>query len=119
MGIEIPVILRLNGRTAHFPAKIDTGASFCIFRRAYAEQLGIDVEGGLLTRVVTATGEHFDAYGHTVAIESLDSNFESTVYFAARAEYKRNVLGRLGWLQKFRLALIDYETTLFLSHYDD
>jgi hypothetical protein len=30
---------------------------------------------------------------------------------------KRNFLGRTGWLDKVRLALLDYDQTLYLSEY--
>lgn len=33
--------------------------------------------------------------------------------------FPRNVLGRQGWLNQVRLALIDYDGKLFLSHYND
>jgi hypothetical protein len=99
-------------------AKVDTGASFCIFQREYAEQLGICIEDGQHIEVSTATGR-FSVYGHTVILSCLDWEFETTVYFAELAGYTRNVVGRVGWLQHFRLALIDHDATLFLSHYND
>jgi len=49
----------------------------------------------------------------------LDWKFETTVYFAAPVDYSRNVVGRFGWLQHFRLALADHDAKLLLSHYDD
>lgn len=100
-------------------AKVDTGASFCIFQRDYAEQVGItSVESGVYQPVSTATGS-FDAYGHALVIGCLDWEFETTVYFAAPPGYSRNVVGRVGWLQHFRLGLIDHDSLLLLSHYDD
>jgi hypothetical protein len=97
---------------------VDTGASFCIFQRNYAEELGIDVESGLRQVVGTPTGR-FEAYGHTLKLVCLDWELESMVYFAASPDYRRNVVGRSGWLQHFRLALVDHDSALFLSHYDD
>lgn len=35
-GISLNVELRLNSESVNFEAKIDTGASFCIFAREYA-----------------------------------------------------------------------------------
>ena len=82
-GVEVPVTLRVVGaRAVRLLAKVDTGASFCIFQREHAEELGIDVERGV-------------------------------------PDFSRNVVGRLGWLQYFRLGLIDHDTALFLSHYED
>lgn len=69
-----------------FLAKVDTGASFCIFQRDYAEELAIDVESGQHQEVHTATG-HFATYGHTVALGCLDWEFETIVYFAISAEF--------------------------------
>ena len=70
-GIEIPIQLALDGREVRFLAKVDTGASFCIFQREYAEQLGIQVESGIYRRIGTATGG-FDAYGHSVTLSCLN-----------------------------------------------
>jgi len=54
-----------------------------------------------------------------VTLSCFDWEFETMVYFAARDEFTRNVVGRSGWLQYFRLGLIDHDAILFLSHYDD
>jgi len=118
-GIEIPISLRVGTeRAVRLLAKVDTGASFCIFQRDYAEQLGIEVESGIHERVTTAAGS-FDAYGHRLMLSCLDWEFETTVYFAAPPDFPRNVVGRTGWLQHFRLAVIDHDLILHLSQYDD
>ena len=120
VGIEIPVDLRANGRSVRLVAKVDTGADFCIFQRDYADELGLDIEAGEHKVVTTVRGERFDVYGHTVILSCLDlDEFETTVYFTPEMAYKRNVVGRLGWLQHVRLALIDHDTVLYLSHYDE
>ncbi|MGA2327199.1 MAG: retropepsin-like aspartic protease [Bryobacteraceae bacterium] len=119
-GIEVPVSLTVaDGRPVRLFAKVDTGAAFCIFQRDYAEQLGIDVESGVHAVVSTPTGGRLDVYGHTLTLSCLDWEFETMVYFAALPEYPRNVLGRSGWLQRFRLGLIEHDALLFLSQYDD
>ena len=66
----------------------------------------------------TAAGS-FDAYGHNVTLSCFEWELETIVYFAAHEGFTRNVVGRSGWLQQFRLALIDHDSMLFLSHYDD
>jgi len=120
VGIDIPVGLKIgDGRSVRLLAKVDTGAANCIFQRDYAEQLGIDVESGERKTFGTAVGSRFDAYGHTVTLSCLDWEFEAVVYFAVPRDYSRNVVGRSGWLDRFRLGLIDHDLTLFLSHYDD
>jgi hypothetical protein len=45
--------------------------------------------------------------------------FDSMIYFAAEEHYNRNVVGRHGWLNRVRLALIDYEGMLYLSRADE
>jgi hypothetical protein len=61
-SVEVPVTLRLGQTTVGFPAQLDTGATFCVFERGYAEALGLAVETGSLLRFSTAVGS-FDAYG--------------------------------------------------------
>ena len=118
-GIDVPVILKGDeGRQVRLWAKLDTGASLCIFQRDYAEQLGIDVETGGHAVVRTATGR-YDVYGHTLKLLCLDWELDAKVYFAAPPEFSRNVLGRAGWLNRFRLGIVDHDAALYLSHYDD
>lgn len=116
-GITIPIELTVGQRVVRLHAKLDTGASFCIFERDYAEELRLNVESGRQVTVRTANSE-FQVYGHGVTITCLDWQFESEVFFSGSPDIRRNVLGRRGWLQKFGLALIDYDSVLHLSHYD-
>src|SRR6185369_2813617 len=83
--IEVPVTLRSGEGSVSFPAQLDTGATYCVFERTYAEILGLSVETGTLLRFTTAVGS-FDAYGQTLTVESLGYSFEATVYFAAHEE---------------------------------
>ena len=117
-GILLPVALRYAGRESNFFARLDTGASFCIFQRLHAETLGIAVESGLPARISTVTGG-FLAYAHQVALGVLGIEIEATVYFAEDTAMPRDVLGQTGWLDRMRLALIDHDRQLYLSHYDD
>ena len=118
LGITLPVILTVGEQASEFKAKLDTGASFCVFARLHGEQLGLDIESGLLLEISTVTGT-FIAYGHLVKLSVLDLEFESIVYFAEDAAFNRNALGRQGWLDRIRLGLVDYEGKLDLSDYND
>lgn len=119
IGIEVPVTLSWgNSRKVPVLAKVDTGADFCYFQREYAEHLGIDVESGFHQVVKTAAGT-FDSYGHEVTVQCFGWSFETTVYFAALPNFSRNVVGREGWLQNFRLGIIHHDSTLLLSRYED
>jgi hypothetical protein len=118
-GVEVPIGLKVDDtRRVRFLAKVDTGAADCIFQRDYAEQLGIIVENGSLKTFRTAAGS-LEAYGHTVLLSCFDWEFEAMVYFAASPDHPRNVVGRAGWLQQFRLAIIEHDTVLLLSQYND
>ena len=116
-GIQVPVELALQGRVVRLLAKVDTGASFCIFQREYAEQLGIAVEDGQHTVVSTANSS-FDVYGHELTMSCFEWQINLRVYFA-REEIRRNVLGRIGWMQQFRVAIIAHDSLLHVSHYND
>ncbi len=118
VGVTVPVRLRTWAEAIDLHAKIDTGASLCIFARKHAEQLGLVVESGVMKSFSTVTGT-FVAYGHEVTIDVLGFETTTTIYFAADENFRRNVLGRQGWLDRVRLGLIDYEGKLFLSHYND
>ena len=118
-GISVDVCLEPGSRDAvTFAAKIDTGASDCLFERQYAELLGIEVETGESRIFSTAVGI-FLAYGHHVRIQVLEHEFDSLVYFFADDAIEKNILGRRGWLDRVRLGVIDYEHTLYLSPYSE
>jgi hypothetical protein len=59
-----------------------------------------------------------DAFGHDVVLQAGRLSFESRVYFAKHSGLPRNVLGREGWLRNLRMAVIDYDSLLYLSAYD-
>ena len=116
--IEVPVTLRSGEDSVSFPAQLDTGATYCVFERTYAEILGLSVESGTHLRFTTAMGS-FDAYDHTLSLETLGYSFDSTVYFAMHDGFRRNALGRRGWIDHLRLGLIDYESKLYLNRSDE
>ena len=117
-GILLPVALKYADRETDFFARVDTGASFCIFQRLHAETVGIVVESGAPVRISTVTGG-FLAYGHQVTLGVLGIEVEATVYFFEDPGMPRDVLGQAGWLDRMRLGLVDHDRRLYLSHYDD
>lgn len=108
----------LGERRTKVLAKIDTGATHCIFNRGYGEALDLRIETGLRIQIRTASGG-FEAFGHELTINCLDYEVHSMVYFAAHPEFNRDVLGRNGWIQNFRLGIVDYDSLLFLSQRDE
>ena len=117
-GITVIAELRRGETAVQCEAKIDTGASFCIFQRLHGEYLGLDIESGTPQYFGTATGR-FLAFGHDITLTVLGLQTESTVYFAAEEFFTRNVLGCTGWLDRVRLGLVDYEGKLLLSSYHE
>ncbi|MDQ3748421.1 MAG: retropepsin-like domain-containing protein [Acidobacteriota bacterium] len=116
-GITVSVELRLGLESVTFEAKIDTGASFCIFAREYGEQLGIRIEEGFLRYFNTTTGS-FRAFSHGVTLRTEGFEFGSQVFFAADENFQTNVLGRHGWLDRVIIAINDYDGKLYLSRYE-
>lgn len=88
-----------------------------MFSRGLGDALGLDVEAGVREEFRTAAG-HFTAYGHELTISTLGLETNSTVYFFADEAIRKNVLGRRGWLDRVRLAVVDYEQVLYLAPYD-
>jgi len=113
-GITINVILRYGNREQPCPAKVDTGAEFCLFNRTLADALEIDVESGFREKFSTLGGG-IVAYAHEIELETLGLRFQSYVYFAESYAVQRNLLGRQGWLQLVKLGLDDYRSELYLS----
>ena len=114
-GINLDIVLSLG---AVLPiavnAKLDTGSTFCIFQRYYAEMLGLNVENGDPEVIRTATGK-FLAYGHEVTLTITNLEWEATIYFAQDENFPVNVVGRIGFLDHLKIGLIDYEQALFLG----
>lgn|SRR5262245_53675360 len=117
MGISVPIILTLGQSRIDLLAKLDTGATFCVFEREVGEGLGLEIEQGRAEWIGTATGR-FKAYGHDITLQALGFQFDLTVYFTEMFSFGRNVLGRYGWMQQVKLGLVDYEGKLFVGRYD-
>ena len=114
VGITVPVEIKFAELVANFEAKVDTGASYCVFERIIGEKIGIDVESGSPLKISTAIGS-FLAYGHYTEISVLNIKNYSLVYFAQEEAFSRNVLGRQGFLDRVKFGLDDYEGKLYLA----
>ncbi len=115
--ITVSVNLFYAEKDVEFDAKIDTGSTYCVVQRLHGELLGLDIENGISLEIGTATGS-FRAFGHELRLSVLDIETVSTVYFAESDFFDRNVLGRIGWLDRVKLGLIEQEGKLFLSRYN-
>ncbi|MBV9744803.1 MAG: hypothetical protein JO099_13660 [Acidobacteriia bacterium] len=115
-GINVPITLAVGMQSVEFLAKLDTGASYCIFERKYGEMLTLDVDSGRLQRFQTVAG-WFIAYEHEVTIQTLGLEFSAAVFFAQNSSFNRNFLGRSGWLDRLRIGIIDYDRLLFVGPY--
>ena len=116
-GITVQVELRLGGSQTIFDAKIDIGSTYCVFERLHGERLGIEIEKGLSEKIGTAGGS-FLAFAHQLTLTVEGYEFDSTVYFAQDENFKLNVLGRHGWLDRVIIGINDYDGKLYLSRYD-
>ncbi len=106
-GIDVPITLSTSKQSVELLAKLDTGAAHCIFERRYAEMLGVEVESGRLQRFRTMAGS-FGGYEHELTIQTLGIEFSAAVFFAQDPNFSRNFLGRSVWLDRLRVAIVDY-----------
>ena len=116
-GIPLEVTLIYRGAVIDVTAKVDPGASVCLFSHETGLDLGIPIEQGEPIRLGTL-GSSLEAFGHEVTLQTGDIAFQSFVYFAKYPGLQRNLLGRRGWLRNLRLGLIDYDNLLYLSDYN-
>ena len=116
-GITVPVELYSGDNAVVINAKLDTGSSHCIFERQHGERLGLDVENGTPFYFGTATGR-FLSFGHELTLSVLGIENYAAVYFIAEEGIRKNVLGRIGWLDCARIGLVDYEGKLYLNSYE-
>jgi len=100
-GIQVPVIIRSGSYATELYARVDTGASFCIFERQHGDKIGLDIEQGRPVEISTVAGAFLN-YAHEVTLIVLGIETITTVYFAADENFSRNVLGRQGWLDRVR-----------------
>lgn len=117
-GITVKVELRLSADSTRFEAKVDTGSTYCVFERRHGEELGLEIEKGLIERISTASGS-FPAFAHQLTLIVEGCEFDATVYFAQDENFKLNILGRRGWLDRVIVAINDYDGKLYLSRYED
>lgn len=113
-GIEVPITISLGQQEIKIMAKLDTGATDCIFQRFCGEELGLEIETGYRKDFSTATG-FFTAYGHLVTMKILGAELETMAYFAEDSAFNRNVLGRTGFLNRVLIALNDYAGNLYFT----
>lgn len=113
-GILIPVELALAARQVEVTARMDTGASDCLFDQFWAELLGLDVETGYRKTYRTVAGS-FVAYGHEVSLRTLGMEWSAMIFFYAASDRMNNFVGRRGWLDRLRLGLAHYDQIVYLS----
>jgi hypothetical protein len=98
-------------------ANIDTGSTFCVFDRPCADILGLDLTTGIEQRISTATGS-FYCFGHELTLQVFDLEWQAVVYFAEPETFRINVVGRVGFLDRLQVGIVDYERLLYLGLYD-
>lgn len=118
-GINFDVVLSTNHHTfVSVTVKLDTGSTFCIFQRKYAEALDLEVENGTKELIRTAKGS-FTAYGHMLNLNFCNMEWSTIIYFAQDESFPVNVAGRAGFLNFLKIGLVDYEQILYVSSYNE
>lgn len=117
-GIALEAEIRYSDVSVKINARIDTGADYSIFEHHYGEELGLEIESGMRQRFGTATGG-FYAYGFRVTLLTADLEFDSMVFFAEDTSFKKNVLGRITWLDNLTLGLVAGAGKIYLSRFEE
>ena len=115
-GILVPITLVHGDQQVELKARLDTGASDCLFDAHYEDLLGIDVQSGFEKTYRTVAGS-FRAFGHEVTILTLGFEWLATVFFYESSNPANAFVGRRGWLDRVRLGLVHYEQDIYLSRY--
>lgn len=116
-AITVPLTLSSSASSyADLLAKLDTGSTHCVFDGTYAALLGLDLHSGVKQRIRTATGA-FQTYGHEVTLAVFGFEWQAVVYFAESDSFSLSVLGRFGFLDRLRIAVVDYDEQLYLGPY--
>lgn len=115
-GISVPLVLQAGSAKTAVNAYVDTGSANCFFSRAVGEQLDLAIETGT-PKTFTTAGGFVKGFGHFVTLETLGLCYDAMIFFAADMAFQRNLLGRIGWLDRIQMGLIDYEGKLFLNDY--
>jgi len=115
--ITVTVELMAGTEVVVVGAKLDTGSKFCVFRPYYARLLGFDLKSGIPEHIRTAAGS-FPAYGHEVTLTVGGLEWQTIVYFAEPEDFPINVVGRIGFLDRLRVGLVDYEQLLYFGPYE-
>ncbi len=116
-AITVPVTLVSGSFFVDVSAKLDTGSKFCVMQPGYADLLELDLSAGIPQRISTATGT-FQAFEHEITLSVFGLEWQTVIHFAESASFPVNVVGRVGFLDHLRIALVDYEQTLYASLYD-
>ena len=113
-NIIVPLAISLDGlnRTL-LRAKLDSGSTFCVFQRIYADLMGLETKRGVPERIRTTTGA-FNAYGHEITLTVVGLEWRATVYFAEPEDFPVSVVGRIGFLDRLKVGLVDYDQLLYL-----
>ena len=117
-GIGLEVEIKYSDTSIKINAKVDTGATYSIFERHFGEELGLEIESGMRQRFGTAIGD-FYAYGFRVTLVTAEIELDSMIFFAEDESFTKNVLGRITWLDNLVFGLVDQESKLYLSKYDN
>jgi hypothetical protein len=118
-AITVPIILTsdLETRVSLRP-KLDTASTYCLFEKRYAEWLDLDLTSGALTRIETPTGS-FYCYGHELTMSVFDLEWQTVVYFAEHDAFHISVVGRVGFLDRLKVGIVDYDQLLYLGLHDN
>ncbi len=54
-----------------------------------------------------------------MTVSVFDLEWQAVVYFADSEVFSKNVVGRIGFLDRMKVGIVDYEQLLYLGLYDE
>jgi hypothetical protein len=118
-GLLVPITLSTTDRDIKIEAFLDTGAKYSVLPRWVGEELGLDIEAGIQTDLMTGAGP-MPTYLHYLTLTVGDLAFDDAPICVSKfPEFSRCLLGRGGWIQSVRLGLVAYDDHPFLSLYNE
>jgi hypothetical protein len=118
-GVFLEITLMANSHvTPSIRVRVDSGATFCVFGRQWAEVLGLDWDAGDPVTIGTVTGT-FSARGHEITIHLLDYAWTTWVAFAewdtTPPAQARDVLDLAGFFDHFLVAIDDLTEIIYVE----
>ncbi|HRE39938.1 MAG TPA: aspartyl protease family protein [Ignavibacteria bacterium] len=109
--------IKLGNRSFISSALIDTGASYTLINKSFAELIEFDWRSGKIIKIIGISGKQIDAYLHSVEIKlpQLNDNYISTNVAFTDCENIGILLGHIGFFEHFNMAFVYNKNSFYIN----